>query len=108
MQRGERDQWRRDWKQQKRSRRNRRWTVRNKLTNDDCHEIWIKYISFDEFLQVNESMVTCWSLTGADIIDNVRGVNENEDVKHHTDTSKETTKEAEKFLKILISFPEFE
>ncbi|GBL78721.1 hypothetical protein AVEN_65278-1 [Araneus ventricosus] len=60
-------------------------------------------ISFKEFLQVDDPLATCGTLTDAEIVDNVRGVSEDEE---HTDAPKVTTKEAEKAVELLTTFLE--
>ncbi|GBM71600.1 hypothetical protein AVEN_259461-1 [Araneus ventricosus] len=61
-------------------------------------------ISFEEFLQVDDSLATCGILTDAEIVDSVRGVSE--DAEEHNDAHTVTTKEAEKAIELLTTFLE--
>ncbi|GBN23654.1 hypothetical protein AVEN_61434-1 [Araneus ventricosus] len=63
-------------------------------------------ISFEEFLQVDDSLATCRTLTDAEIVDNVRGVSEDEVDEEHTDAPKVRTKETEKAAELLSTFLE--
>ncbi|GBM99603.1 hypothetical protein AVEN_11411-1, partial [Araneus ventricosus] len=61
-------------------------------------------ISFEEFL--DDSLATCRTLTDAEIIDNVRGISEDEEAEEHTDEPKVIAKEAEKAVELFTTFLE--
>ncbi|GBL96992.1 Tigger transposable element-derived protein 4 [Araneus ventricosus] len=74
------------------------------FTRVECHEICIVNISFEEFL--DDPLATCGTLTDAEIIDNVRGISEDEEAEEHTDAPKVIAKEAEKAVELLTTFLE--
>ncbi|XP_042901996.1 tigger transposable element-derived protein 4-like [Parasteatoda tepidariorum] len=65
-------------------------------------------ISFEEFLQVDDSLATCGTLTDSEIVDNVRCISEDENEvdEEHIEAPKVTVKEAEKAVERLTNFLE--
>nr|XP_042907817.1 tigger transposable element-derived protein 6-like [Parasteatoda tepidariorum] len=73
------------------------WNTIKSRINDD--------INFEDFLQVDNCLAMCGTLTDAEIIDNVRGISdEEEEAEDHIDELKVSAKEAEKAVEILQTF----
>ncbi|GBM91274.1 hypothetical protein AVEN_7710-1 [Araneus ventricosus] len=62
-------------------------------------------ISIEKILQVDDTLATYGTLTDAEIVDNVRGISEDEE---HVDAPKVTIKETEKALELLTNFLEYQ
>lgn len=65
-------------------------------------------ISLNEFLQVDDSLATCGTLTDTEIVENVKGASEDEEeeAEEHIDVARVTAKEAEKAVELLTTFLE--
>ncbi|XP_042913841.2 tigger transposable element-derived protein 6-like, partial [Parasteatoda tepidariorum] len=65
-------------------------------------------ISFEEFLQVDDALATCETLTDSEIVDNVRCISEDENEvdEDHIEAPKVTVKEAEKAVERSTNFLE--